>query len=97
MIILDFNIRLNGVCAHSVEFEMDNDFNVHNLVFHGGCPGNTAGIAKLTQGMNADKIIASVSGVSCGFKSTSCPDQLAKALSFAKSTMLKEKETKTKI
>jgi len=91
---MDFNIRLNGVCTHSVEFEMDNGFNVHNVVFNGGCPGNTAGIAKLSEGMNADRIIASISGTRCGFKNTSCPDQFANALSFAKNAMLKEKSAK---
>ena len=88
---MDFHIRLRGVCTQSVQFEMDNGFNVHNVIFHGGCPGNTAGVAKLSEGMNADKIIAAVSGTSCGFKKTSCPDQFANALSFAKSSMLREK------
>jgi len=85
---------MQGVCAQSVQFEMDNGFNVHNIVFHGGCPGNTAGVAKLSEGMNADKIISSVSGVGCGFKSTSCPDQFAKALAYAKSSMLNEMKKK---
>jgi len=88
---LNFNIRLRGVCTHSVQFDMDDDFVVSNVVFKGGCPGNTAGVAKLSEGMDADKIISSISGTCCGFKNTSCPDQFAQALAFAKTSILKEK------
>lgn len=50
---------------------------IHNLRFFGGCPGNTLGLAKLLEGMNAEEAVRRLKGVRCGFKSTSCPDQLA--------------------
>ena len=56
---------------------------VKNVKFQGGCHGNLQGIAALCEGKSAEEIIEAVSGIRCGFKSTSCPDQLAKALAKA--------------
>ena len=56
------------------------DNKVKNVRFEGGCSGNTQGVAALIEGMDIDEAIRRMSGIKCGFKSTSCPDQLADAL-----------------
>lgn len=74
--------RTQGTCSRQIDFDL-NDGIVTNIVFTGGCNGNLKGIASLTDGMKAEDIIARCEGITCGFKSTSCPDQLAKALKEA--------------
>lgn len=71
--------KTKGVCSKAIEYEIV-DGVVHNVRFNGGCPGNTVGVAKLVEGMKAEEVIARLEGISCGFKATSCPDQLAQAL-----------------
>ena len=71
-----------GVCARRIKITLDGD-TVKEVTFMGGCAGNTQGISALVQGMSAADVIARLSGIRCGFKSTSCPDQLAKALAEA--------------
>ena len=56
---------------------------VHDVKFQGGCSGNTQGVARLVEGMDAKEAISRMEGIRCGFKPTSCPDQLAKALKEA--------------
>jgi len=72
--------KTKGVCAQAIEFEVDTDNKVRNVKFIGGCSGNTQGVATLVEGMDAQEVIHRLEGIRCGFKSTSCPDQLAKAL-----------------
>lgn len=72
--------KTKGVCAQAIEFEVDADNKVRNVKFIGGCSGNTQGVATLVEGMDAQEVIHRLKGIRCGFKSTSCPDQLAKAL-----------------
>ncbi len=72
--------KTKGVCAQAIEFEVDTDNKVRNVKFIGGCSGNTQGVATLVEGMDAQEVIRRLEGIRCGFKSTSCPDQLAKAL-----------------
>ena len=72
--------KTKGVCAREIEFEVDENHKVHNVQFVGGCSGNTQGIACLVEGMDAEEVIKRLKGVKCGFKNTSCPDQLAKAI-----------------
>ena len=72
-----------GVCARKITFDIENNI-VKNVRFAGGCAGNTQGVAALAEGMDADELIEKLSGIRCGFKSTSCPDQLAKAVAEAK-------------
>ncbi len=60
------------------------DNKVKNVRFVMGCNGNTQGISKLVEGMDADELIARLEGIDCGGRGTSCPDQLAKAVRFAK-------------
>lgn len=75
--------KAKGVCAQAIEFELTEDNKVTNVTFIGGCNGNTKGIGKLVEGMDAAEVIKRVEGVTCGGKATSCPDQLAKALKEA--------------
>ena len=72
-----------GVCSRSVSFELDENHKVTGVSFVGGCNGNLKGVAALCEGMLAEDIIARCKGITCGFKSTSCPDQLAQALEEA--------------
>lgn len=69
-----------GVCSRRIDIEVENDV-ITNVTFHGGCSGNTQGVAALVKGMTLDEAIARLKGIRCGFKQTSCPDQLAIALS----------------
>ncbi len=71
-----------GVCSRSVTFDLE-DGTVKNVRFEGGCAGNTQGVAALVEGMPAEEAIRRLQGIRCGFKPTSCPDQLAAALQQA--------------
>jgi uncharacterized protein (TIGR03905 family) len=73
--------KTSGVCSREINFEIDekND-TVTALSFKGGCNGNASGISKLVIGMKVDEVIRKLEGVTCDYRSTSCPDQLAKAL-----------------
>jgi uncharacterized protein (TIGR03905 family) len=70
-----------GVCATKIDFEIDDEGLAHNIHFTKGCPGNSTGVAKLAEGRPATEIIELFEGLPCGRKSTSCPAQLAQALS----------------
>ena len=69
----------SGTCARRIEIDVENGI-VANVEYIGGCSGNTQGVAALVKGMSVDEAISRLEGIRCGFKSTSCPDQLAKAL-----------------
>ena len=71
--------KTKNTCSRSIEFEVENGI-VRNVKFNGGCKGNTQGIAALVEGMKIEDVIAKCEGIQCGFRGTSCPDQLAKAL-----------------
>lgn len=71
-----------GVCSQAIDIEVEDGI-VKSVRFQGGCNGNTQGIAALVQGMPAEEVIRRLEGIRCGFKDTSCPDQLAKALKSA--------------
>ena len=68
-----------GVCARKINLELDGDV-IRHVTFVGGCAGNTQGVARLLEGMTVDEAIGRLEGIRCGFKPTSCPDQLATAL-----------------
>ena len=68
-----------GVCSRSITFDVE-DGVVRNISFEGGCAGNTKGIAALVEGMSAEEAVRRLKGIRCGFKTTSCPDQLATAI-----------------
>ncbi|WP_347224289.1 TIGR03905 family TSCPD domain-containing protein [Bacteroides congonensis] len=71
--------KTSGVCSQLIEFDVVDD-KVTNVKFIGGCSGNTQGVAALIEGMDINEAIKRMEGIKCGFKSTSCPDQLSKAL-----------------
>lgn len=68
-----------GVCCSEISFEVEDNI-IKKVNFKGGCSGNTSGISKLVTGMPVDEVISKLEGTRCGYKSTSCPDQLTKAL-----------------
>lgn len=76
---MKYTYETKGVCSSSIIFEVENG-TVTSLQFVGGCNGNLKGISALCLGMKVDDVIERLEGIRCGFKSTSCPDQLAKAL-----------------
>lgn len=75
-----FDYTTQGTCSRSIHIELNDDNTINNVSFYGGCNGNLKGICKLIEGMPADKVVEKLEGVTCGFKNTSCPDQLAQAL-----------------
>ena len=79
---MTYNFRTKGVCSQKITFNLENGI-VSDVSFYGGCNGNLKGIAKLVEGMKAEDVIEKIKGTTCGFKRTSCPDQLAKALEEA--------------
>ena len=68
-----------GVCSRQINIDIENGI-VKKVFFNGGCHGNTQGVAALVAGMSVDEAISRLSGIRCGMKNTSCPDQLATAL-----------------
>ncbi len=71
--------KTKGVCSSEIRFDIEGD-TIKSVQFVGGCSGNTQGVASLIAGMKVDEAIKRLDGIKCGAKSTSCPDQLAKAL-----------------
>lgn len=76
---MNYQYKTSGTCSRSIDFEVENGI-VKNVRFHGGCDGNLKGISSIVDGMKIEDVISKLEGIRCGFKSTSCPDQLAKAL-----------------
>ena len=74
--------KTKGVCSQLINFDVV-DGKVTNVSFVGGCNGNLQGIGRLVEGMEVNEAISRLEGFRCGFKSTSCPDQLAQALKAA--------------
>lgn len=72
-----------GVCSSGIDIEVKDGI-IESVKFTGGCNGNTQGVAALCIGMSVDDAISRLSGIKCGMKGTSCPDQLAKALASTK-------------
>ncbi len=79
---MNFTYKTKGTCSSQIRFDIEDGI-VRNVVFTGGCNGNLKAIAKLVEGREASEVIATLKGNTCGFKSTSCADQLACALSEA--------------
>ena len=71
--------KTKGVCSSEISFEIEDNI-IKNVSFKGGCDGNLSGISRLVVGMSVDEVIERLNGVTCGSKSTSCPDQLSLAL-----------------
>ena len=74
------NYKTQGVCSRNIEIVVDDNDIIQSVTFIGGCHGNTQGIARLAVGMKVDEVIKRLKNIRCGFKTTSCPDQLATAL-----------------
>ena len=77
---MKYTYKTQGTCSSSIDIEVENGI-VSSVKFTGGCNGNLKGIAALCVGMRVEDVIERLKGIRCGFKSTSCPDQLARALS----------------
>lgn len=71
--------KTSGTCSTYIDIEVDNDI-IRSVAFTGGCNGNLKGISSLVEGMHVEEAICKLKGIKCGFKNTSCPDQLALAL-----------------
>jgi uncharacterized protein (TIGR03905 family) len=80
---LIYTYKTKGVCSRSIKLEIEDGI-LKSAIFEGGCNGNTSGISKLVEGMQVDDVIKKLKGIKCGFRPTSCPDQLANALEEAK-------------
>ena len=87
---MNFSYKTKGTCSRQIDLEI-NDNIVTNVVFYGGCDGNRKAIPRLVDGWTADQIAEKCSGVLCGFKNTSCADQLAHAVLAAKEAEQAEK------
>lgn len=79
----EFTYKTQGTCSRAIHLTLADDHTVEKVEFVGGCSGNTQGVARLVTGMKAEEVIERVKGIRCGFKDTSCPDQLARALELA--------------
>ena len=71
--------QTKGTCSRQIDFDIENG-KIYNVSFVGGCNGNLKGIASLVEGQDIETVKEKLKGIKCGFKETSCPDQLAKAL-----------------
>ena len=72
-----------GTCSQLIEVELDENDVIRDVVFIGGCNGNLQGIRQLVVGMKAEDVKKRLDGIRCGYKSTSCPDQLCRAIEQA--------------
>ncbi len=79
----EYSYKTQGTCSREIFFELDETGKLRNVNFIGGCNGNLKGISKLVEGMTPEEVISRCEGIKCGFKNTSCPDQLSKAIKKA--------------
>ena len=80
---MHYEYKTKGTCSSRILFDIE-DGKLRNVEYIGGCSGNLQGIGRLVEGMPVDEVIARLRGIRCGYKPTSCPDQLAAALELAK-------------
>ena len=76
---MKYTYKTQGTCSSHVELEVENNV-VKEVSFWGGCNGNLQGISRLVAGMTVAEVISKLEGIRCGSRSTSCPDQLCRAL-----------------
>jgi uncharacterized protein (TIGR03905 family) len=74
--------KTKGTCSTQIDIELDGD-TIKSVSFTGGCNGNLKGVSKLVEGMKCEDAIGKLRGIKCGFKNTSCPDQLSYAIEAA--------------
>ena len=79
---MKFDYSPKGVCSMKISFDLEDGI-VKNVKFLGGCNGNTQGVARLAEGRPAKELVSLLKGIKCGFRQTSCPDQLAEAIKSA--------------
>ena len=79
---MQYEYKTSGTCSQRIFFEIEDGI-LHNVQFLGGCNGNLKGIGSLVEGMPVEEVIKRLEGTTCGMKSTSCPDQLSRALKAA--------------
>ncbi|MBR5391436.1 MAG: TIGR03905 family TSCPD domain-containing protein [Prevotella sp.] len=75
--------QTSGTCSQQIDLDIDDDDRVRNVQFLGGCNGNLQGVSRLVEGMKVEEVKERLGGIRCGYKSTSCPDQLVRALEQA--------------
>ena len=80
---MNYNYKTKGTCSTNINFRIENN-KVYDVKYERGCPGNLKAISKLVDGRDIDDVISTLKGIKCGFKETSCADQLAKALEQVK-------------
>lgn len=76
----EIDYKTKGICASRIKVQLDDDDVIQNIEFFGGCDGNHKGIVALCKGMKAEEAVKRLKGIKCGYKNSSCPDQLALAL-----------------
>lgn len=79
---MQFSYKTKGTCSQTISFDITDGI-ISNVSFMGGCNGNLKGVSALVEGMKAEDVISRIEGIRCGFKPTSCPDQLAQAIKIA--------------
>ena len=82
---MEYHYQTSGTCSQEIIIEVEQDI-IKKVTIVGGCAGNTKGISKLVEGMKIDEVIKRLKGIPCGFRGTSYPDQLARALEEFKKT-----------
>jgi len=78
-----YSYKTQKTCSVQIEFDLDDNKKVHNIVYKGGCEGNLKAVPRLVEGMPATELVQKLGGITCGFKGTSCADQLARAVQAA--------------
>lgn len=76
---MKYTYDAKGICAVKIQFDVENN-KVYNVSFQGGCDGNHKGITSLVEGMEVNEVIKRLEGITCGYRKSSCPDQLAAGL-----------------
>lgn len=79
----EYTYQTKGTCSSLITFTLNDDNTLTGVSFRGGCNGNLQGVSRLVEGMSAEEVLKRCGGIRCGFKSTSCPDQLSKAITEA--------------
>lgn len=85
---MEYRFKPQGVCSQEMIIELEGNI-IKNVKIIGGCAGNTLGVSKLIEGMHIEEAIKRLKGIQCGFKGTSCPDQLSIALEEARKNINK--------
>ena len=75
--------QTSGTCSQQIGLDIDDENRVRNVQFLGGCNGNLQGVSRLVEGMKVEEVKERLGGIRCGYKNTSCPDQLVRALEQA--------------